>query len=95
MTQYYEVVEQQRLMLEAEEWSKGVKDIHCFNTETCTVWYEKRPDDGRVMDIRFNDGRIRRELLPSGKIVYFGSRLKGNQLLDAYCRHNAGRSDRG
>ena len=89
MTQYNDRVERQRLMLEAEEWAGGVKELHCFDTRTTSVWYETRPDDGRVMDIRFNDNTIRRELRPSGKIIIFGEKLKGQDLLDAYTQNLA------
>ena len=70
MGQYDEVVERQRLLLEAEEWANGVKDLHTFNTETCNMWYETRPDDGRVMDVRFNDERIKRTIIKQFKGIY-------------------------
>lgn len=95
MGQYDEVVERQRLLLEAEEWANGVKDLHTFNTETCNMWYETRPDDGRVMDVRFNDERIKRTLLgdrPKGTKteIWFGNQLKGDDLINSYTRHKKG-----
>lgn len=95
MGQYDEVVERQRLLLEAEEWANGVKDLHTFNTETCNMWYETRPDDGRVMDVRFNDERIKRTLLgdrPKGTKteIWFGKQLKGDDLINSYTRHTKG-----
>lgn len=96
MTQYDDRVERQRLLLEAEEWAKGVKDVHCFNTLNCKVWYESRPEDGRVIDIRYNDGRIERELRPSGQKIWLGNtkRLQGAELIDAYTQ-NLADSNRG
>ncbi len=95
MGQYDDVVERQRLLLEAEEWAKGIKDIHTFNTTTCNMWYEKRPKDGRVMDVRFNDGRIRRDLLgdrPKGTkcTIWFGKQLKGDDLIAVFTQHTKG-----
>ena len=95
MGQYDEVVERQRLLLEAEEWANGIKDLHTFNTETCNMWYETRPDDGRVMDVRFNDERIKRTLLgdrPKGTKteIWFGKQLKGDDLINSYTRNTKG-----
>ena len=58
VTEYAELVAKRRLELEAVEWGNNVKDIHGFDTTTTSMWYETRPNDGRVMDIRYNDGRI-------------------------------------
>ncbi len=91
MTQYSDVVERQRQVHRAEEWAKGCKCLHTFNTKTCTVWYETRPDDGRVMDVTYNDGRIERHLLGRKKkeIIYFGERKTGDALLNSYVRHQS------
>ena len=43
MTQYENVVERQKLLLEAEEWSKGVHEIHIHRLTN--MWYEKNPED--------------------------------------------------
>lgn len=87
MTQYNDKVERQRLLLEAEEWAKGVKDIHAHSLSS--MWYDDRPqdtEDGKgVVDRRFNNGLIERTL-EDGSIVYFGEVLKGNKLIDAYVR---------
>ena len=29
MTQYTEAVQRQKLLLDAEEWAKGIEQIHC------------------------------------------------------------------
>ena len=86
MTQYNDKVERQRLLLEAEEWAKGVSDIHAHSLSS--MWYDTRPQDtdGKsVIDRRFNNGLIERTL-EDGSIVYFGEVLKGNKLVDAYIR---------
>jgi hypothetical protein len=92
MGQYDYKVERQRLLLEAEEWAQGVKDIHAFNTNETKMWYEKRPEDGRVIDTRYNDERIKRELCgdrPKGTkrtIWLSGNQLKGDDLINAYTK---------
>ena len=43
MTQYNETVNNQRLLLEAEEWAKGIKSIHAHSTSS--MWYDTRPQD--------------------------------------------------
>lgn len=95
MGQYDEVVERQRILLEAEEWADGVKDVHTFDTTSCSVWYETRPEDGRVMDVRFNDERIKRQLLgdrPKGTktTIWIGTQLKGDDLISAYTQNTQG-----
>ena len=32
MTQYTDIVARQKLLLDAEEWSKGIEKIHCHKT---------------------------------------------------------------
>ena len=95
MTQYKQEVQRQKDLLKAEEWANGIKDLHTFNTETCNIWYETRPDDGRVMDVRFNDERIKRTLLgdrPKGTKteIWLGKQLKGDDLINSYTRHTKG-----
>ena len=86
MTQYDEVVTKQQLLLEAEEWSKGITDIHVHSTTN--MWYEKNPqdmDNGAVTDTRYNDGRIVRT--KGDKVIrVMGDILTGDNLIDAYCR---------
>ena len=68
VTEYAEVVAKRRIELEAVEWGNNVKDIHGFDTKTTSMWYETRPNDGRVMD-KYNDGRIERHIASSGVII--------------------------
>ena len=58
MTQYDETVENQRLLLEAEEWSKGIRSMHAHSLDS--MWYDTRPQDtadGKtVVDTQYNNG---------------------------------------
>ena len=83
MSEYDEVVEKQRLLLEAEEWAKGVNQKHCFDAATTCMWYEEHPEDGRVTDTTYNDGRIVRT--QDGQTIrVYGERLTGDALVDKY-----------
>ena len=85
MSEYKQQVERQRLLLEAEAWSKTVKDIHVHSLSS--MWYDNRPQDtadGKsVTDVAYNSGRIERTL-DNGKKVYFGELLTGNELIQEY-----------
>ena len=89
MTEYTEVVERQKLLLDAEEWAKGIEQIHCHKTNTC--YYDYRPQDtenGSVTDITYNDGRIERE--KDGKLIHtFGKKLEGDALIQKYLKMGA------
>ena len=90
MSQYDAVVERQRQMMKAEEWSKGVKAVHAHSFTT--MWYDNNPDrtgdDLRVIDVEYNDGTIEREYMVSGKKEIIGTRLSGQDLLDEFGRNN-------
>ena len=90
MSQYNQVVERQRQMIEAEEWSKGVKAIHAHSLTS--LWYETNPDrtgdDLMVCDVEFNDGSISRDYINTGKTEIIGERLTGQELLNEFGRHN-------
>ena len=87
MGQFNDRVERQRLLLEAEEWARDVKSMHAHSLNS--MWYDDRPQDtanGKgVIDIIYNNGLIKRELADGTK-VYFGEKLKGDDLIDAYVR---------
>ena len=87
MSQFSDKVERQRLLLEAEEWARDVKSMHAHSLNS--MWYDDRPQDtadGKgVIDIQYNNGLIKRELADGTK-VYFGEKLKGDELIDAYVR---------
>jgi|TARA_B100001094_G_C17832841_1_gene624089 hypothetical protein len=85
MTEYNETVERQRLLLEAEKWSQGVKSLHAHSFTS--MWYDTRGNDGSVMDIEYNNGVVKREIKSTGETVYFGKALTGQALLDSYIRN--------
>ena len=81
MGQYDDKVERQRKLLEAEEWSQGVKSLHAHSLNS--MWYDDRPQDtdGKsVIDKIYNNGLVERRL-ESGEIVYFGKKLTGDELI--------------
>jgi len=87
MTEFKNKVERQRVLLEAEEWAKGVSGIHAHSLSS--MWYDTRPQDTQdgkgVVDRSFNSGLIERTL-DDGSIVYFGKELKGDELINEYQR---------
>lgn len=90
MGQYDDKVERQRVLLQAEKWAKNVKSIHAHSLSS--MWYDVRPqdtEDGKsVMDIEYNSGLIERQT-HDGYTVYFGDKLKGDELIQAYSRSTA------
>jgi len=85
MTQYDITVENHRQRLEAETWAKAIKTLHAHSLTS--MWYDTRGFDGSVIDTEYNDGSIRREILKTGEVIYFGESLTGEQLADAYGKH--------
>ena len=81
-------VEKQRLLLEAEEWSKSIKSLHVHSLTSMHYGTEESIKDfenGSVIDTEFNDSTIRRE--QNGKVIrIIGEKLTGDNLIDAYCR---------
>jgi hypothetical protein len=84
MSEHNEIVERQRLLLEAEAWAKVVSTIHAHSLSS--MWYDDRKNDGSVLDTEYNSGLIKREIRETGETVYFGKKLKGQALLDQYTR---------
>jgi hypothetical protein len=76
-------MKKKRLELQVEKWGNEVIDITMFDTTICSYWYETRPGDGRVVDTRYNNGRIRR-ILPSGKTIWIGESLSKKSILDRF-----------
>ena len=83
MTQYNDLMTHKREQLAAEEWGKAIASIHAFNTNQVTMWYDNRLKDGSVMDIIYNNGRIKRTL-PSGKTIWIGEPLSKKTLLNYF-----------
>jgi hypothetical protein len=84
MSEHKEIVERQRLLLEAEAWSRGVKTLHAHALSS--MWYDDRGNDGSVMDTEYNSGLIKREIRETDEVVYFGKKLTGDALIDQYGR---------
>jgi len=87
MGQYEDRVERQRIRLEAEEWANGVKTVHSHQIKS--MWYDDRPedtDDGPVIDISYNDGRIQRTIIDTDEKIIMGEALTGEDLVRAYTR---------
>lgn len=87
MGQFNEVVERQRILLEAEDWADGVKSIHVHGITS--MYYETAESkadiekNGNVTDTEYNSGLIVRER--NGKeVCTFGIRKTGDDLIDAY-----------
>lgn len=89
MSQYQEQVEYQKVRLAAEKWADGVKCLHSHQLKS--MWYDDRPadtDEGPVMDIQYNDGRIERTIIKTGEKIIMGKKLQGDDLVYEYQRHN-------
>ena len=91
MSQYQEQVEYQKLRLAAEKWANGVKCLHSHQLKS--MWYDDRPqdtDDSPVMDIQFNDGRIKRTIIKTGEVIWMNGskKLTGEDLVYEYNRSN-------
>ena len=89
MTQYDERVEMVRQRQAAEEWADGIKCLHSHQLKS--MWYDDRPqdtDNGPVMDVQYNDGRIKRTIINTGKVVMMGKQITGEDLVYEYSRHN-------
>ena len=84
MTQYVQRVRNQAVKLAAEEWANEVNGLHAHSLTS--MWYETNPedmDDGGVLDVHYNDGRIERS--KDGKIIrVMGERLTGQALIDKF-----------
>jgi hypothetical protein len=53
------------------------------------MWYDDRPedtDDGPVIDISYNDGRIQRTIIDTDEKIMMGEAVTGDALVRAYTR---------
>ena len=92
MSQYSELVEQQRVLIAAEEWALSIKSLHAHSLDS--MWYDDRPQDTAdgesVMDIEYNGGWIDRH--KDGEVIHtFGQKMSREELIDAYGRVEASR----
>jgi hypothetical protein len=88
MSEYDDVVQKQREILDAEKWAKGVRSLHAHSLSS--MWYDNRPQDTenskRVTDIQYNSGLVVRKT-DDGQIIFFGEQKKGQELLESFHRH--------
>ena len=93
MTEHKEKVIRHAMLLEAEDWSKGVSGIHVHSLSS--MWYDDHPEDTEnqtVTDTHYNDDTIVRTV--DGKVVRtFGEALEGNDLIDAWSKANQEKSE--
>lgn len=86
MTQYDDRVHMQKMLLDAEEWAKGVASLHAHSSSS--MYYDDRPKDTEgqsVIDVEYNSGIIER--WQNNKIIHtFGERLKGEELVQKWRR---------
>mgnify|MGYP001162409357 FL=1 len=87
MSQYWERVERQRLLIRAEQWARGVKCIHGHSCSS--MWYDTTNNTRKVVDVEYNNGTINRTDCETGDSTqWFGESLVGEELIDAYTRLN-------
>lgn len=86
MTQFNDRVEKQRLKIEAEEWARGVRSLHAHSLTS--LWYDNGREDGSVLDIQYNDGRVERKIDSTGETIILGTQLIGNDLVEQYVRES-------
>jgi len=86
MTQFNDRVEKQRLKIEAEEWAKGVRTLHAHSLTS--LWYDNGREDGSVLDVQYNDGRVERQIQCTGETIILGKQLTGNELVEQYVRES-------
>ena len=86
MSEHKDAVIRQAKLLLAEEWAKGISDVHVFDTTKCRMAYDTNPEDGRVTDTKYHDGRIERT--KDGKLIRtFGeAQLSGDDLISQWER---------
>jgi len=92
MTEYKDKVIHHAMFLEAEDWAKGVSQIHVHSLSS--MYYDKWPEDtknGSVTDTSYNNGTIVRT--KNGKVIrVIGNELSGNKLIDLWARRNQEKS---
>lgn len=89
MGQYDNRVERQRMLLEAEEWAKGISGIHIHSITS--MWYETEESkaellkNGPVTDTSYNSG-ITVRTRQDEEVCVFGEALTGDELISKYYR---------
>jgi len=88
MGQYDDVVERQRILLEAEEWAKQPRSVQVHRLTS--MWYEteesmKDFENGNGTDTHYYGGHVVRQ--QNGKVIRtFGEQVTGDELFQAYQR---------
>lgn len=85
MTQHNDIVEEQRLLLKAEEWAKQVKGLHAHSLGS--MWYDDTNNTESVLDVEYWSGLVIREYR-DGTTRNFGEVLTGEALISEYTRNN-------
>jgi len=79
MGQYDDIVERQRILLEAEEWAKQPRSVQVHRLTS--MWYETE-ESMKDFD---NGGHVVRQ--QNGKVIRtFGEQVTGEDLVNAYVR---------
>ena len=89
MSQYSELVQRQKILIEAEKWALEVKSLHAHSLSS--MHYDDRPQDtdGKsVIDIEYNGGWIER-WQNEEHIHTFGKKFSREELIDAYGKSQA------
>ena len=93
MTEYKDRVIKHAMFLEADDWAKGISQIHVHSLNS--MYYDKWPEDtenGSVTDTTYNNGTIVRT--KDGMVVrVIGKELIGDKLIDVLSRHNKEQSE--
>jgi len=88
MTEHKDKVIRHAMLLEAEDWAKGISSIHVHSMSS--MWFDKWPEDtkkGSVTDTSYNDDTIHRT--KNGKLIrIIGEPLQGDSLIDAWAKAN-------
>jgi len=83
MTQYQDKVEMAAARIKAEDWAKGIKSLHAHELDS--MWYTDR-DDGQVLDITFNNGKIERTIIDTEEKIVLAEGIKGQELISQFMR---------
>ena len=86
MTQYDYIMRRKRQELAAEDWGNEVADIHAFNTEQVTMWYDNRLDDGHDLDVRYSNDKVKRTL-STGRVVWIGEQISKKSMVEMFSNY--------
>jgi len=86
MTEYTDIVERQRELIQFESWKKGIQQIHIFDSNTTNMAYDypNPRRDGYVEDITYNSGVVKRTILSTKQVVYLGEEVSKSELMKRF-----------